>query len=109
MWPRVLCLLALIHLSAGVIVKVGDLTFPLESVKKLKEVVDGRTLAEDRAQADNIPVYEKICSSHVFPELRDLCDSEQTALIAETLRGLGRVADNMDACEVCAFAACSGC
>ncbi|XP_073427344.1 guanylin-like [Dendrobates tinctorius] len=109
MWPRVLCLLALIHLSAGVIVKVGDLTFPLESVKKLKEVLGSRMVADDRAQGDDIPVYEKICSSHVFPELRDLCDSEQTALIAETLRGLGRVADNMDVCEVCAFAACSGC
>ncbi|XP_075184454.1 guanylin [Anomaloglossus baeobatrachus] len=109
MWPRVLCLLALLHLSTEVIVKVGDFTFPVETVKKLKEAVDGRTAAGDRAQDDDVPVYEMICSSHIFPELRDLCDSQQTAVIAETLRELGRVADNMDVCEVCAFAACSGC
>ncbi|XP_044130847.1 guanylin-like [Bufo gargarizans] len=107
MWTRVVCLLALIHFSAAVIVKVGDFTFPLETVKKLKEVVDNGKVGDDRAQGDDIKPYDLICGNHAVPELQDLCD--QPDLITQALRGLALVADKMDACEVCAFAACSGC
>ncbi|XP_075705026.1 guanylin-like [Rhinoderma darwinii] len=109
MWSRIVCLLALTHLSAGVIVKVGDFTFPLETVKKMKEVVDGSMSTEHHVQRDDIRSYKDLCSNSALPELRDLCQTDQSNLMAETLRALGHVADRLDECEICAFAACTGC
>ncbi|XP_056398654.1 guanylin-like isoform X2 [Hyla sarda] len=90
-------------------VRVGDYTFSLETVKKLREVGDGPKLNDPDVDRDDVPSYEGICSNRALPELRDLCDTQQPALITEILRGLELVADKADECEVCAFAACSGC
>ncbi|KAG8569610.1 hypothetical protein GDO81_014480 [Engystomops pustulosus] len=109
MWTLVVCLLALTQISAEVTVKVGDFTFPLEVVKKLKDVVDSTRDTDNRAQSDDVASYKGICSSRALSELQDLCDTNQPDLIAETLHELELVADNFDECEVCAFAACSGC
>ncbi|KAM3920814.1 guanylin [Leptodactylus fuscus] len=109
MWTLVVCLLALSHVSAEVMVKVGDFTFPLETVKKLKAVLDDKNQADSPVLSDHIISDQEICSNHALPELQELCNSNQPTLITETLHGLEQIADNMDACEVCAFAACSGC
>ncbi|XP_069803851.1 guanylin-like [Dendropsophus ebraccatus] len=107
MWTRVLCLLALVHISAEVTVKVGDFTFPLETVKKLKEIVEDTELGDNHVQRDEMTSYQEMCSA--LPGLRDLCATQRPGLIIETLRGLERVAEDLDECEICAFAACSGC
>ncbi|XP_057641329.1 guanylin [Chionomys nivalis] len=107
-----LCLLgALVVLAEGVTVQDGDLSFPLESVKQLKDLqeepkvrlVSHKRLAARLAQ----PVTPSLCSHSAFPEaLKPLCQKPNAE---EILRRLKAIAQDPNTCEICAYAACTGC
>ncbi|XP_075046076.1 guanylin-like [Mixophyes fleayi] len=110
MWTRALGLLLLIHLCGSVTVKVGDLTFTLDSVKTFKEIKDGSHTVELRSGGNDYKSYVKICKNEDLPdEIKAVCDIEDVSLVEETFKGLDSVTDHVDVCEVCAFAACTGC
>ncbi|XP_075801943.1 guanylin [Microtus pennsylvanicus] len=107
-----LCLLgALAVLAEGVTVQDGDLSFPLESVKQLKDLqeelkprlVSHRRVAARLAQ----PVTPSLCNHSAFPEaLKPLCQKPNAE---EILRRLKAIAQDPNTCEICAYAACTGC
>ncbi|XP_039094648.1 guanylin [Hyaena hyaena] len=103
-----LCLLATwAVLAGGVTVQDGEFSFPLESVKKLKDL---RELQEpgirNRRQSGGL-VAPNACSHQKFPEeLKPLCKEPNAQ---EILQRLEAIAEDPDSCEICAFAACAGC
>nr|XP_048290533.1 guanylin [Myodes glareolus] len=107
-----LCLLgALAVLVEGVTVQDGDLSFPLESVKQLKDLKEEpkpRLVSHKRlaARAPQ-PVTPSLCSHPAFPEaLKPLCTKPNAE---EILRRLRAIAQDPNTCEICAYAACTGC
>ena len=109
----VLCLLgALAVLVEGVTVQDGDLSFPLESVKKLKglrEVQEPRLVSHKKFAPRLLqPVAPQLCSSHsALPEaLRPVCEKPNAE---EILQRLEAIAQDPNTCEICAYAACTGC
>ncbi|OWK05534.1 GUCA2A [Cervus elaphus hippelaphus] len=101
-----LCLLgAWATLTEGVIVKDGDFSFSLESVKKLKDLQE---LQEPRIPRNSGGlIAPNLCSLPNFPEeLRPLCKEPNAQ---EILDRLGAIAADPSTCEICAYAACAGC
>ncbi|XP_038191531.1 guanylin [Arvicola amphibius] len=107
-----LCLLgALAVLAEGVTVQDGDLSFPLESVKQLKDLqeepkpqlVSHKRFAARLAQ----PVTPPLCRHPAFPEALKLVCKQPNA--QEILRRLKAIAQDPNTCEICAYAACTGC
>ncbi|XP_006839703.1 PREDICTED: guanylin [Chrysochloris asiatica] len=108
----VLCLLgAWASLASGVTVQDGDFSFPLESVKKLKDLQEFQktrieTLKRGRMVAGDV-VEPFLCSHPDFPkELKPLCKEPNAQ---EILQRLEAIAEDPSTCEICAFAACAGC
>uniref|UniRef100_A0A8C2NI03 Guanylin n=2 Tax=Capra hircus TaxID=9925 RepID=A0A8C2NI03_CAPHI len=101
-----LCLLgAWATLTGGVIVKDGDFSFSLESVKKLKDLQE---IQEPRIPRNPVgPIASNLCSLPTFPEeLKPLCKEPNAQ---EILDRLGAIAADPSTCEICAYAACAGC
>ncbi|XP_015995452.1 guanylin [Rousettus aegyptiacus] len=100
-----LCLLgAWAALVGGVTVQDGEFSFSLESVKKLKKLQEPRIW--NHRQLDG-PVDSTLCSHPKFPEeLKPLCKKPDAQ---EILQRLGAIADDPSVCEICAYAACTGC
>ncbi|XP_077167688.1 guanylin [Paroedura picta] len=93
-----LCLCALAAVSDGVTVKVGDLTFPLESVKKLKDLA----LPAQRPRG-----VTSTCDDPKLPtEFQSICASPKSRPLLTELVAIARDAE---ICEICANIACSGC
>ncbi|XP_036033394.1 guanylin [Onychomys torridus] len=107
-----LCLLgALAVLVEGVTVQDGDLSFPLESVKQLKDLqeVPEPLLVNHKKFAPRlaVPVAPRLCSHAAFPEaLKPLCKKPNAE---EILKKLKAIAQDPNTCEICAYAACTGC
>ncbi|KAM5246948.1 guanylin [Ctenodactylus gundi] len=101
----VLCLLGACAVTAGAVtVQDGDFSFPLESVKKLKDL---RELPEPKIKSRRKTVFPPVCSYPGFPEeLRPAC-TEPNAV--EILQRLEAIAQDPYTCEICAYAACAGC
>ncbi|XP_072282760.1 guanylin-like [Pyxicephalus adspersus] len=107
MWTKLLCLLGLFYLSDCVVVKVGDHTFSLETVKEYKEIIDKSHVAADDPTHQT---EEQICQNKELPsELKELCQGRDTKEVMKIFGELGRICDSMDECEICANAACTGC
>ncbi|KAL2104181.1 hypothetical protein ACEWY4_001049 [Coilia grayii] len=107
---KTLMLLALVLMvfyqpAENVIVKEGEFSFPLEVVKKLKDFLDNDpTVTHNRV---GLRYAKAMCMYPGFPqELKPVCQSKDAN--AALLR-LALVTFQMDACEVCAFVACTGC
>ncbi|XP_036888529.1 guanylin [Sturnira hondurensis] len=98
-----LCLLgSWAALAGGVTVQDGKFSFSLESVKKLKDLGDFR-----QPSRRNSGVAPTPCNYPNFPkELRPLC-TERNA--REVLQRLEAIAEDPSLCEICAYAACTGC
>uniref|UniRef100_A0A8C5PFA9 Guanylate cyclase activator 2B n=1 Tax=Leptobrachium leishanense TaxID=445787 RepID=A0A8C5PFA9_9ANUR len=109
MWPKALCVLVLLaHCCLCVIVKDGDYEFSLDSVKKLKELMDASHSSHQASQGDISDVEAaEMCASPELPEAFKLLCAAPNA--AEIFSRLEPIAQNPDVCDVCAFAACSGC
>ncbi|NXM01304.1 GUC2A protein, partial [Tyrannus savana] len=82
----------------------GDLKFPLESVRKLKELMDGNRPVSPRLA---VPVASRaVCLEKSLPaEFQPLCKREDAHKIFQRLS----LAAEDDLCEICANAACAGC
>ncbi|KAM7030697.1 guanylin-like [Acridotheres tristis] len=100
----VLAALVLLHISQAVYVQDGDLKFPLESVKKLKELMDRNGHINPRMM---VPMgsYSLCQEKHLPEEFRPVCKREDAPMI---FRRLSLAAED-DLCEICANAACAGC
>uniref|UniRef100_A0A8C9LAK2 Guanylate cyclase activator 2B n=1 Tax=Pavo cristatus TaxID=9049 RepID=A0A8C9LAK2_PAVCR len=104
----VLALLLLVHSSQAVYVQDGNLKFSLESVKKLKELMDENRVINPRmvvlkASKDG---YSPCQDEDLPEEFQPVCEREDAPMIFERLY---LVANEADLCEICANAACSGC
>ncbi|NXG81790.1 GUC2A protein, partial [Stercorarius parasiticus] len=101
----VLAVLLLVHNSQAVYVKDGDLKFSLESVKKLKELMDENRHINPRmvvSGANYSPCDEK----DLPEEFQSVCKREDASMIFERLT---LAVQEGDLCEICANAACAGC
>ncbi|NXI14988.1 GUC2A protein, partial [Irena cyanogastra] len=82
----------------------GDLKFPLESVKKLKELLDDSRHINPRLMA-SMASYSPCQDKHLPEEFRPVCKREDASIIFKRLS----LAAEDDLCEICANAACAGC
>ncbi|NXK90122.1 GUC2A protein, partial [Formicarius rufipectus] len=82
----------------------GDLKFPLESVKKLKELMDATGATHPRML---VPMAtHSLCREKSLPaEFQPVCKREDAPQIFQRLS----LAAGDDLCEICANAACAGC
>ncbi|MEE6482494.1 hypothetical protein FKM82_013255 [Ascaphus truei] len=111
LWTKPLCILILIHLCHCVIVKDEDLYFPLEAIKKLKVILDQKATMSDSAVKaiphKNIAALATVCTHPELPkEFVPVCEGPSAMAVFARLE---QIADNIDQCDVCAYAACSGC
>ncbi|XP_009643380.1 guanylate cyclase activator 2B-like [Egretta garzetta] len=101
----VLAVLLLVHSSQAVYIQDGDLKFSLESVKKLKELMD-----ENRHFNPHVAVsmasYSPCDEKDLPEEFQHACKREDASMIFERLCLAVR---EEDLCEICANAACAGC
>ncbi|NWW47249.1 GUC2A protein, partial [Pedionomus torquatus] len=105
LFSTVFAVLLLVHSSQAVYVQDGDLKFSLESVKKLKELMDENRHINPRmvVSASNYsPCHEKDLPKEFLP----VCKRKDASMIFDRLNLA--VQDN-DLCEICANAACAGC
>uniref|UniRef100_A0A673TQS0 Guanylin n=1 Tax=Suricata suricatta TaxID=37032 RepID=A0A673TQS0_SURSU len=85
----------------------GEFSFPLESVKKLKDLQELQEPGIRNHRKSGGPVVPKVCSHQKFPEeLKPLCKEPNAP---EILQRLEAIAEDPESCEICAFAACAGC
>ncbi|NWX40442.1 GUC2A protein, partial [Steatornis caripensis] len=83
----------------------GELKFSLESVKKLKELMDENRHINPRmlvSKASYSPCDEK----DLPEEFQPVCKREDAPVIFERLN---MAVEDPDLCEICANAACAGC
>uniref|UniRef100_A0A8C0ZDL7 Guanylate cyclase activator 2B n=1 Tax=Cyanistes caeruleus TaxID=156563 RepID=A0A8C0ZDL7_CYACU len=85
-------------------VQDGDLKFPLESVKKLKELMDGSRHINPRMRVP-MASYSPCQEKHLPEEFQPVCKREDAPMV---FRRLSLAAED-DLCEICANAACAGC
>ncbi|XP_039364573.1 guanylin [Mauremys reevesii] len=95
----VLCLCTLAAFSDCVTVQVGKFSFPLESVKKLKDFMDN-------SHPLNVRSAPLCANSDIPKEFLDLCATPDADQILDELKPIAR---SPELCEICAFAACAGC
>ncbi|MBB6682317.1 hypothetical protein H4O20_12765, partial [Aequorivita sp. 609] len=95
---------ALCLVCEAVQVQEGDFSFSLDSVKVLQQLTD-----QQKPQTQNPRLaktsYFSVCSNPTLPqEFVPLCMQKGATM------SLARLASvNVDICEICAFAACTGC
>ncbi|KAK0149082.1 Guanylate cyclase activator 2B [Merluccius polli] len=100
-----LLILALSGNAEAVQVQVEGFSFSLEDVQKLQELTKtpsevGNLSPRLRARSGSV------CSDSTLPQaFQPLCDQNNDA--SPSLRSLARMP--MNDCEICAFAACTGC
>ncbi|KAM6296326.1 guanylin [Aegotheles albertisi] len=101
----VLAVLLQVHSSQAVYVKDGDSKFSLESVKKLKELMDESKSISSRMVVSK--AHYSPCDEKDLPEeFQSVCKREDAPMVFERL---SRVVQEADLCEICANAACAGC
>ncbi|XP_036599061.1 guanylin [Trichosurus vulpecula] len=97
-----LCLCGLATLVGSVTVQDGDFFYPLESVKKLKDLQESGMKTQ---KAQGYGVY--LCDHPDFPkDLESMCTRSDAA---QAFQRIGAIAVDSHTCEICAFAACAGC
>ncbi|KAM6927709.1 guanylin-like [Xenentodon cancila] len=101
-----LFVLALSLTCEAVQVEENGLSFSLEAVKRLKELMDSRTIAMTGQHSPRFKATTmSMCVEPMLPqELLSLC--KQRGASASFVR---LAAVPLDVCEICAFAACTGC
>ncbi|XP_008939168.1 PREDICTED: guanylin-like [Merops nubicus] len=101
----VLAVHLLVHSSQAVYVQDGDLKFSLESVKKLKELMDANKHSNPRMVV-SMASYSPCDEKDLPEEFRSTCKREDASMIFERLN---LAVQDTDLCEICANAACAGC
>ncbi|XP_060714040.1 guanylin-like [Tachysurus vachellii] len=100
-----LLLPTLFLVSEAVNVQDGEYFFSLESVKVLQHLMDSSSVSQQKnprlVKTSNVAV----CGNPTLPqEFIELCQQSGSSLIFSRLAAVP-----MDVCELCAFAACTGC
>ncbi|NXK29726.1 GUC2A protein, partial [Arenaria interpres] len=83
----------------------GELKFSLESVKKLKELMDENSHINPR-MAVSVASYSPCDEKDLPEEFQSVCKRGDASMIFERLSLAVR---ENDLCEICANAACAGC
>ncbi|KAI1890560.1 hypothetical protein AGOR_G00154940 [Albula goreensis] len=92
--------------SDAVQVNEGEFSFPLESVRKLADVMGVDITVKQSPRLAKISTAA-VCSNPDLPaEFLPVCESKGASM---SFFRLGFVAARADLCEICAFAACTGC
>ncbi|XP_038233079.1 guanylin-like [Dermochelys coriacea] len=104
-FPVTVMLLILVPSSQPVYVQEGEFSFPLEAVKKLKELLAVDTTASLRMMARTN--FISVCANLELPkEFQPICQREDAPII---FNRLNVAVQDMDICEICSNAACTGC
>ncbi|KAJ8257584.1 hypothetical protein GJAV_G00187350 [Gymnothorax javanicus] len=103
-----LALLALtvsLHCNA-VQVKEREFTFSLESVRQLKDLMESDLAGKESPRVAKTSTAI-VCNDPGLPaDFRSLCQSKGAGL---SLARLAYIGNHYDECEICMFAACTGC
>ncbi|CAG5978383.1 guanylin [Menidia menidia] len=100
-----LLVLALGWTSEAVQVEENGLSFSLEAVKRLQELTEARAMAGQLSSPRLKASTVSLCAEPMLPqEFLPLC--KQRGASASLIR---LAAVPLDVCEICAFAACTGC
>ncbi|XP_062396328.1 guanylin-like [Sardina pilchardus] len=101
-----LVLMAFYQPAENVTVEEGEFSFPLEMVKKLKDFLDQEPAVKQNSRIGLINTAT-MCNHPGFPEeFKPLCQSKNAKA---SLTRLAMITSRMDACEICAYVACTGC
>ncbi|XP_076878147.1 guanylin-like [Brachyhypopomus gauderio] len=91
--------------SEAVQVHDGDYSFSAESVKVLQHLLESSTVTQKPSPRLAQTSYGAVCASPTLPqEFLTLCQQSGSAMVFSRL-----ASTPMDVCEICAFAACTGC
>ncbi|XP_043531468.1 guanylin family protein [Chiloscyllium plagiosum] len=91
-------------LMANVIVQDGDYKFPLDDVKQLWALMDTDKLG---LPDDDKAYVSTLCNDSKLPNaFQPVCSSSDALQVFNRLEKLTMKAD---LCEICAYAACTGC
>ncbi|XP_034552258.1 guanylin-like [Notolabrus celidotus] len=107
----IICLSVLLtvlsQLSGAVTVTEGDFQFSLEAVKALGALMNGGDPSTKQVLRPVETKAEAVCSHPDLPEdFKSLCLRTDAG---ESLARLVGVASHLDTCEICEYAACTGC
>ncbi|KAJ8370972.1 hypothetical protein SKAU_G00110000 [Synaphobranchus kaupii] len=101
-----LLLLAVSQLSDAVQVKEREFTFSLESVRKLKDLMDSDLVGKESPRLAQTSTAI-VCRDPGLPEeFLPVCQSKGAGM---SLSRLAFIGSHHDECEICMFAACTGC
>ncbi|XP_060766123.1 guanylin-like [Neoarius graeffei] len=100
-----LLLTALFLGSEAVEVQDGEYFFSAESVKILQRLLDSSSVPRQQNPRLAKTSYGAVCSNPTLPqEFISLCRQSDSAQVFSRLAAVP-----MDVCDICAFAACTGC
>ncbi|KAM9444301.1 guanylin-like [Clarias gariepinus] len=100
-----LLLMAFCLVSEAVQVQDGELSFSLESVKILQHLLDSSSAPKQPNPRLLKTSYGAVCANPTLPqEFIGLCHQRTSSLVLSRLAAVP-----LDVCEICAYAACTGC
>ncbi|KAF7693251.1 guanylin-like [Silurus meridionalis] len=100
-----LLLTALFLVSETVQVQDGEYSFSSDSVRVLQSLLDKSSVSKKQNPHLIKTSYAAVCGNPTLPqEFIELCHKSDYALVFSRLAKI-----NMDICDICGFAACTGC
>ncbi|KAG9260158.1 guanylin family protein [Astyanax mexicanus] len=91
--------------SEAIQVQDGEYFFSAESVKVLQKLSESGSSAQQQNPRLATTSYSAVCANPTLPqEFVPLCNQSGSSMVFSRLAAVP-----MDVCEICAFAACTGC
>ncbi|KAI5614497.1 guanylate cyclase activator 2B (uroguanylin) precursor [Silurus asotus] len=83
----------------------GEYSFSSDSVRVLQSLLDKSSVSKKQNPHLIKTIYAAVCGNPTLPqEFIELCHKSDFALVFSRLAKI-----NMDICDICGFAACTGC